>query len=364
MKILLISNMYPSTSSPFYGIFVQNFENGIITKGGTVYKAVIEGRAKNKLEKVMKYLKFFYDVAKLVFTAKYDLIYVHYVGHSLLPLVPIRAFLKKPLVINVHGSDLFSTTKSGELIQKLVIPVIRKANLVAVPSRYFAEAVSEKFSIDKDKIFVSPSGGIDTSLFKPSTASQKNAFFTIGFVSRIDEGKGWDTLLLAAKELKNRITIPFKVIIIGSGTQESDLRMMIAELELQNEVEYLGPIPHHDLPVYYARFDLFAFPTHLLESLGLVGLEAMACGVPVVGSSTGGLKGYIISGYNGELFGPGNHLELAKKIERFMALNKNEQEAFRRNAIATAGKYDALLVGENLYNKLQTIAKIIKMEGL
>lgn len=357
MKILLISNMYPSASHPFYGIFVQNFENGIIANGGTVYKAVIEGRGKNKLEKVLKYFKFFYDVAKLVFTKEYDLIYVHNIGHSLLPLVPISAFLKKPLVINAHGSDVFSASKSGELIQKFVIPVVRKADLVVVPSNYLLDTIIEKFSIDKGKIFISPSGGIDTSLFRPLATVKEDAPFTIGFVSRIDEGKGWDTLLLAAKELKNRAVIPFQIIMIGSGAQESDLKTTIEELELHNDVEYLGAVSHDDLPAFFAHFNLFIFPTRLSESLGLVGLEAMACGVPVIGSNIGGLKGYIIGGYNGELFEPNNHLELAKKIEWFMALDQNNKEVFRQNAIVTANEYDALTIGENLYNKLQTLVK-------
>lgn len=355
MKILLISNMYPSHGHPYYGIFVKNFENGIIGKGGTVYKAVIEGRGKNKLEKIMKYLKFFYDVVKLVFTKEYDLIYVHYIGHSLLPLVPIRVLLKKPLIINAHGSDVFSASKLGKFIQKLVAPIIQKADLIVVPSNYFAAMVMEKFLIRKDKIFVSPSGGIDTSLFKPLKNLKVNTTFTIGYVSRIDEGKGWDILLMAAKELKNKISIPFTVNIIGGGSQESNLKSMITQLGLENEVKYLGPIPHHQLPTHYNHFDLFAFTTRLAESLGLVGLEAMACGVPVVGSDIGGVKGYVENKYNGELFEPGNTYELTQCLKKFIIMDKKNLEFYSTNALRTAKQYDSKTVSNNLSKKLKEI---------
>lgn len=358
MKILLISNMYPSASHPFYGIFVKNFENSIVSNGGEVIKIIIEGRAKNRLKRLLDYIYFFTKVLVTILRNEYDLIYVHFMGHSLLPLVPIRMFIRKPLVINAHGSDVVGTSIVNKLIQNLVSVVVRKADLIVVPSHYFVNLVAKKFSIAKQNIFVSPSGGIDTLLFRPTdNAAKENTLFTIGFVSRIDDGKGWNTLLLSAKELKNRAVIPFQIIMIGSGAQENDLKTMIAELELHNEVEYLGPIPHHDLPAFFAQFNLFVFPTRLSESLGLVGLEAMACGTPVIGSNIGGLKGYIKSGYNGELFEPGNYQELAQKIERFMILDHAEQKLYAKNAIATAKNYDSELTNAILQEKLSNLIK-------
>jgi len=87
MKILLISNMYPSKDHPFYGIFVKNFENQLIAEGFEFEKAVIKGRGKTKIEKLKKYFKFFIDVFRALKGDNYDLIYVHYAEHSLIPLV-------------------------------------------------------------------------------------------------------------------------------------------------------------------------------------------------------------------------------------------------------------------------------------
>jgi len=358
MKILLISNMYPSISSPGYGVFVQNFENGIVECGGILNKVVIRGKGKNKLEKIFKYIIFFYDTYKALLRKDYDAIYVHYIAHSLLPLVLISPLLKKTLILNAHGEDVLIDTKLGVLIKKIVTPLIQKANMIVVPSEYFKLEVMEKFSIEKNKIFISASGGIDTTLFRPIEDLKSNALFTIGYVSRIDEGKGWDTLLLATKELKNQIAMPFKVIIIGGGVQEDTLRTMIIQLELQNEIEYLGAIRHDVLPTYYNKFNLFAFTTRLAESLGLVGLEAMACGVPVIGSNIGGLRGYIKNGYNGELFEPVNHYQLAEKIKNFMQLADEEKIVMQNNAISTALKYDSKIVNLKLYDVLMNIIEM------
>lgn len=347
--------MYPSHEHPFYGIFIKNFENGIITNGGTVYRAVIEGRGKNQFEKIMKYLKFFYDVIKLVFTKEYDLIYVHYIGHSLLPLLLVHKYIKKPLIVNAHGSDVFVNNKIGKYIQKLVTPLIKKADAIVVPSSYFENIIYSKFDIDKNKIFVSPSGGIDTELFKPYHENKEVEEFVIGYVSRIDEGKGWDVLLHAVRSVLDEGTRNFKVLMIGGGSQEPQLLNMIQSLRLEKNVEYIGRVDHEELVHYYNKMDVFSFSTTLNESLGLVGLEAMACGVPVVGSDIGGVKGYIENKYNGELFEPGNAYELTLCLKKFITMDKKNLEFYSTNALTTAKQYDSKIVSNNLSKMLKEI---------
>ena len=338
MKILLISNMYPSKKSPFFGIFVKNFKNQLEKKGITFTLAVVEGRGTSKVEKIQKYFKFFLDVISAIKKNDYDVIYVHYVSHSLIPLLFVKSFIKKPLILNAHGSDILFNNKAGEYLQKLVAPIIIKANMVVVPSEYFKDIVNDRFMIKKEKIFVSPSGGINTQLFKPK--DMKKDIFTIGYVSRIDKGKGWDTLLKAVNLLNTRGLV-FRVLIIGSGAEEKLLLKKIEELKLENIVEYIGAKPHNELVNYFNKMNIFAFTTRLAESLGLVGLEAMACGVPVIGSNIGGLSYYIKNGINGKLFEPSNYHELSKYIEYFMDLNDVEFKKYQVYALETAKQYDS-----------------------
>lgn len=356
MKILLISNMYPSTTHPTYGVFVKNFVEQMSAGGFEVESVVIEGRGRNVFEKLRKYVVFLYSAVIALNKAKYDLVYVHYIGHSLLPFLFAKKRLGKPLVINAHGGDVFTATRLGGLIQKMVSPVIRRADLVVVPSAYFSQVVAVKFSVNAGKIFVSPSGGVDGQLFQPATPKSKKALFTIGYVSRIDEGKGWDTLLLAVDRLRKSSVCNFQVLMVGGGAQVEQLKAMLKSLNLEECVQYVGPVAHHELPRYYHQMDIFVFPTtRLAESLGLVGLEALACGVPVVGSAIGGLPGYIKPGYNGKLFPPGDAAQLAVCLQEMMALDSGELDSYKSNAAESARSYDSIAVSQAMKVKLEQL---------
>ena len=354
MKILLISNLYPSKEHPFFGTFVKNFKEQLKRKGFKFKLAVIKGKGNTKLEKILKYISFFKDIFRAIKKNDYDLIYVHYISHSLLPLVVLKKYINKPLIINAHGSDVLVKNKIAKMIQKLVTPIIKRADLVVVPSSYFKNIVVNKFLIDPDKVFISASGGVDTTLFRPLQTDKK--VFTIGYVSRIEDGKGWDIFLEAISLLKNK---NIQVIIIGGGSQEKLLLSKIIDLKLENKVKYLGVKSHNELPQYFNQMNLFAFTTKLPESLGLVGIEAMACGVPVIGSKVGGLQSYIKSGVNGELFEIDNVGELSEKIEYFIKLDNESLKDYSDKAILTAKKYDSKIEAEKLTIKIkEMIGKI------
>jgi glycosyltransferase involved in cell wall biosynthesis len=163
----------------------------------------------------------------------------------------------------------------------------------------------------------------------------------IGYVSRIDRGKGWEVLLEALSLLKGKGIDNFRCQLYGPGgdADMAALRVGIDELKLPGVVEYAGARPHHELPTVFRLLDIFVFPT-TRESLGLVGLEAMACGVPVIGSRILPLEEYIVDGGNGFLFAPGNAQDLADKIEAFMRTSLTTRQEMRRQAVAMAKRYD------------------------
>lgn len=355
--------MYPSLINKTYGVFVKNFVEQMIAIGFEVTPMVINGRGRTMFEKLCKYLVFLYQATTALNKGKYDLIYVHYIGHSLIPFLFLKNGPSCSLVVNAHGGDVFTTTRLGRLIQKLVSPVIRKADLVVVPSAYFSEVVSHKFSISANRIFVSPSGGVDGQLFQPETTISKSSLFTVGYVSRIDEGKGWDVLLLAIDRLLKAGVSNFQVLMVGGGAQVQQLRAMLKSLNLGEYVCYVGPVSYQELPHYYRQMDVFVFPTtRLAESLGLVGLEALACGVPVLGSDIGGLPSYIKADYNGKIFPPRDSEQLAQYLKEMMLLDPVELNSLKHNAIESAKPYDSILVRQKMKEKLeQVIADFSKL---
>lgn len=352
MKILLISNMYPSSSDSSYGTFVRNFEIDMLKRGEEVRKAVIKGKGKSTLHKLKKYFCFFFDVYALVYKKNINLIYVHYISHSLLPLFPIAPFLKKKLVINAHGSDLLPQKLLSKIILAVNYYTIKKSSMIVVPSEFFRNIVIEKYK--HSNVVVSPSGGVDLSLFY---LRKKKCFdplaIVLGYVSRIDEGKGWDVFLNSLAILRGaNPALSVKAVMVGGGAQEFLVQGVIKDLGLESIVSYLGPKSQNKLPDIFSNIDLFVFPTMLTESLGLVGVEAMACGAPVAGSRVGGLASYIDDGVNGFLFEPGNAEQLASVYCKYNALDEVKKRRMSSNAVETAKLYDRDIVGEKLSEKL------------
>ena len=105
-------------------------------------------------------------------------------------------------------------------------------------------------------------------------------------------------------------------------------------------VELLQNRDQKSLADIYNRFHVFVFPTEK-ESLGLVGLEAMACGVPVIASDVPGPSDYVKHNYNGYLFEEGNPRELSKNLTYYMALKDTERLRLINNSLDTARAFDS-----------------------
>lgn len=354
MKILLISNLYPSAEFPSYGIFVKNVEIELKKFGFDFEMAVISGKASSSLDKIKKYLVFFSSVLFHIKKNDYDIIYVHYVKHSLIPFLLMNHLIEKPLVLNAHGSDVLEGGYLSVLIQKLVTPIIKRSDLMVVPSEYFQKLVIKKYGIENSKCFISPSGGVDTNVFCQGKKQNRNYMFTVGFLSRIDKGKGWNVLLKSVYFLKEKSNL--RVLMVGSGSEEKQMKNMIKQLGLNEIVKTFSGQSHNKVPYFFNQMDIFVFPTtRAAESLGLVGLEAMACGIPVLGSNIGGLPGYIRDGVNGHLFEAGNSKQLAKYIELFMDMDASEFANFKRQAYETAKMYDSKRVASELAYRLKEL---------
>lgn len=354
MKILVISNMYPSRENPGYGVFVKNFIDSISAQGWEVNLSVVQGRGKNRLDKALKYLKFGFSVLLHGLTQRYDCIYVHYVAHSMVPVMLLMHLKHAPVICNAHGEDLLPTKRGERLLFSLVRHAISKAKLIVVPSPYF-ESIAEKL-FPQNEVFVSPSAGVDLGIFKPLTSeneSLRTGTLRLGFVSRVAPGKGWDILLIAVKTLRSRHPeLSVSLAIVGEGSENFSLATMIDELGLRGVVSHLGSMTQRDLPNFYSSLDVFVFPTLLPESLGLVGLEALACGIPAICSDIGGIRSYMRHGINGYLFQPGDSDALAESILRFSQLNIDEIRLMRESALATAQEYGHVKVGADLHAKL------------
>ncbi len=351
--MLLISNMYPSKKQPSYGTFVKNFVYEMSKYNINFNFVLIKGKGKNKIEKVFKYLHFYTTIIFKVLFTKYDVIYIHYFTHSAIPFILLQYIIQKPIIINVHGHDITVRNKLEKFLLNLSSSILQNVDMIVVPSKYFKSLSIEVLKIDEEKVFVSPSGGVDLNLFFPKKDYNKSTF-TIGYVSRIDHGKGWETLINSLPKILQ--TIPdIKVIIVGGGSEISSLLSKISSMNLDHNIEVMGSIKHELLYEQYYKMDLFIFPTELNESLGLVGLEAMACGIPVIASNIGGINDYLIDGYNGYFFKSGNILDLEEKITMFYSQNDNIKNQMSTNCVETAKDFSSKRTSEKLFIEIEKL---------
>lgn len=348
-KVLVISNLFPSRKSPYHGSFVKNFVDDL--KGSayvsSVSVCVLKGRNDRVPVKLSKYVWFYISIFCRLLFRHYDLVYVHLITHASIPIRMVAAVKKLPLIFNIHGEDLLVKTPLAKKLLRIATPLLYKAKAIVVPSYYFKRLTLGTFpDIPADKVIVSASGGVKDAFYRRKEA-ETDSVFTLGYVSRIDRGKGWDTLL-AAVGILNGKGVRVHAILIGGGLEENKMQKQVIRNKLYN-VECVGPIAYDDLPRFYRKMDLFVFPTRLEESLGLVGLEAMAAGVPVIASEIGGISDYLRPGENGLFFTPGDEADLADKIGLFLSFPQAIRDRMSGNAYVTAEKYRAATVSSALF---------------
>lgn len=351
MRILVVSNMYPSDHDKVYGVFVKGFVDGLksMGKGDEIELSVIRGRRFSIPGKIWAYLKFYFDLTYRLLFQNYDLVYVHTITFTILPIRLALIFRNLPLAFNVHGDDVAARTKMKRWLRNIAAKILPKARLIVAPTNGFKRyTMSVIPNLSEEQMFVSPSAGVDDIFFTNSdVAVGETRPLLLGFVSRIDHVKGWDLYLQAINCLRGE-GIDCRGVISGSGEDMDKMKSMINEHDLKDHVRYLGRIDHEQLPSIYRSLDLFIFPTRF-ESLGLVGLEAMAAGVPVIASDIDGPNDYVKDNENGYLVESESVIQLVNKIKRYFSLSPYEKHRMSESARSTACSYRSQSTHEKLY---------------
>lgn len=163
--------------------------------------------------------------------------------------------------------------------------------------------------------------GTDISLFrKMDSNSIRKKYqldkFTFGYIGRLEETKGILDLINAFARLKEDA----RLLIVGKGSVEDKMNMLIKRLNLSDKIRYVGYVSHPQLPEYYNAMDCLVVPTYttdmVKEQFGRVIIEALACGVPVVGSTSGAIPAVI--GEAGLVFEEKNVQDLTEKMTKIL----------------------------------------------
>ncbi|MEW6232375.1 MAG: glycosyltransferase [Chloroflexota bacterium] len=215
-------------------------------------------------------------------------------------------------------------------------------------------------------------GGVDTLLFRPIPKAQARRHLELEdgarvvlFVGRLDPIKGIEVLFGAfARLCANHSSGPCRLLVVGGDRdRERDklqaLRETAAGLGVAPEVQFIGSVEQQHLPYYYSAADVCVVPSYS-ESFGLVAMEAMACGTPVIASRVGGLQFTVQDGHTGFLVPPRDLSALADRMESL--LRRPELAARMGKAgVERAREYSWARVAESIlavYGELRQVARL------
>jgi glycosyltransferase involved in cell wall biosynthesis len=219
--------------------------------------------------------------------------------------------------------------------------IYKKAGVVIYPSE-FARKHLEK--LNKNIRGVVISNGVNMDVFKKTDPKAFIKKFQISretvnvlFVGRLHPEKSVDTLIKSMSHLIRK-KIKVHLYIVGGGHLENKLKKLTNRLKLDQHISFLGKISDEDLILAYNACDVFVLPS-LAELEGMVVLEAMACGMPIIiANAEQSASVYFVSD-NGFLFEPRNVRDLAKKIE-ILATDKKVREDMGKASLEKSRQYD------------------------
>ena len=274
------------------------------------------------------YLNMF-ALKKIIFKEEPDLINAHYAsGYG--TLGRISGFNKK--LLNVWGSDVYDFPNESKVKKRIIEKNLKSYTAIASTSYCMAEE-TKKYLEDKSKeIFITPFG-VDTKKFKNLNIEKNKNELVIGIVKTLTENYGIEYLIRAIKELENTLDIEnykkIRLLIYGKGELKNKLEALTKELQIEDKVIFKGYISNEDVPKALNEMDIFVVPS-INESFGVAAVEAMACEIPVIASSVGGLKEVIVDKETGYLVPKKDHKEIAKYLKKLI-LDKNLRTSLGEN---------------------------------
>jgi len=258
---------------------------------------------------------------------KFDLIHAHFAWPSGYAGAKLKEKYNIPLIITAHGYDIYDLPFRNELLRKKVEYALNSADCVITVSNSNLKYIN-KLNI-KTSVKIIPNG-FRSDLFYPIPKDRARKKLNLSInkkiilnVGNLVEVKGHEYLILAIKEiLKRRKDV--MCIIVGSGELKKGLEKLVKKLNLQDHIKFVGAKPHEEIPLWMNACDVFVLPSSK-ESFGIVQIEAMACGKPIVATHNGGSE-EIIKEKTGILVEPRNPKQLKEALNKALDKEWNGQK--------------------------------------
>jgi glycosyltransferase involved in cell wall biosynthesis len=299
VRILLVSQMYPSAAAPDFGVFVQGLERELTARGHELERVVIDRRGGGKL----RHLRLAARAIRAARRFRPDVVYAHFLFPTgLAGLLAARA-AGAPLVVTAHGQDVANLTRYA-FVRPPTRRVVRQAGGVIAVSDWLRRELERSLPQAAGKTEVIDCG-VDLERFRPLERADgpSPAFVCVGSLI----------------ERKNVVRLADAFARLGEGTLtfvgDGPLR---PQLEGRPNVTVTGYVAHDEVPGYLERADVLCQPS-LVEPFGQATLEALACARSVVATSVGGPPEFVPGGA-GVLVDPRDEAALAAALREAASL--------------------------------------------
>lgn len=274
----------------------------------------------------------------------------------------------RPRIILAHGSELLPTRSplrrgAWRRIQKRVL---ESADLIVANSEYTRRLVLE--TAPKSRVATVPLA-VDHRRFQLGDREAAKARLdvsgrlVISTVSRLRDYKGHDVVFKALASLPIVVRKRFVHLIAGQGPDQAALQSKAKEMGIGELVRWLGYVAEENLPNLYHASDIFVLCTREspqrreVEGFGLVFLEAQACGIPVVGTRTGGIADAIVDGEGGRLIAQDD----AKALAEILLNLAEDPRAFDETGVTARARIEREATWDHYMRRFE---KVLKFEGI
>jgi len=295
------------------------------------------------------------DMVKL---HKIDLLHVHYAIPHAYAGYMAKQMLKSegiriPMVTTLHGTDI-TLVGNHPFYKTAVTFSINKSDVVTSVSQDLKDETYSLFDIKKDIHVIPNFIELDKIKNRSKIATNRSVMANdkekiITHISNFRKVKRIPDVVDIFYKIQQKI--PSKLMMVGDGPEKEEAEKLCFKLGISDKVIFFGNSNEIDKILSFT--DLFLLPSET-ESFGLAALEAMAWGVPVISSNTGGLPEVNFDGISGYLSDVGNTQEMAQNAIKILE-NDNSLLEFKNNATITAKKFDIeniVTLYENLYTKV------------
>lgn len=315
-RLLLITNRYPTEQKPYAGWYVKAHAEFFQGAGWDVHVDCYSPHP-SYIKQIISFGRYIIRLIRISRDAEFDLVHAHWVFPSGFLGVLIGKLRTIPVVVTSHGAYIEEFDELNTVMKWVVRWVLRSVDVLVSVGETHAKLLTNIEEIPLSKIKTIDMG-IDIQTDAPAKSSARSKLgldqdrFLVMFIGNLTYVKGPDLLLEALALMKDDFP-ELRCVFVGQGNYREKLEELVMESGLSACVEFVGGVPHEQVREYLAAADICVVPSRR-EPFGLIPIEAMACGIPVVAADVGELSRNIEHTVNGLLFEKGNPERLAEAL--------------------------------------------------